>query len=73
MLLFEIENFPPTINSYPECNQIVVDAATKIVGVQRASIAQKTMISEDFSFFLTARPGTYDQTIFLICNKIINN
>jgi hypothetical protein len=50
-------NFPPTINSYPECHQVVVRAASKIVGAHRASLPQKTMVAEDFSYFLHARPG----------------
>ena len=51
------DGYPATINSYPECNKVVVDAATKIVGVHRASRPQKTMGAEDFAFFLEKRPG----------------
>lgn len=51
------ENFPPTINSYPECHKVVVRAASKIVGERRASLPQRTMVAEDFSYFLHARPG----------------
>lgn len=51
------ENFPPTINSYPECHQVVVRAAAKVVGLERAAMPQKTMVAEDFSYFLHARPG----------------
>lgn len=54
----KIENFPPTINSYPECHKVVTRAAAKIVGEGRSSLPQKTMVAEDFSYFLHARPGT---------------
>jgi hypothetical protein len=36
---------------------VVVRAATKIVGTHRAALPQKTMVAEDFSYFLHARPG----------------
>ena len=32
-------------------------AAAKVVGQARASLPQKTMVAEDFSYFLHARPG----------------
>lgn len=51
--------FPPTINAYPECTQIVINAASKIVGEKYAARPQKTMGAEDFSFFLQERPGCF--------------
>lgn len=58
------ENFPPTINSYPECHKVVTRAAAKIVGEARSSLPQKTMVAEDFSYFLHARPGKVFCTTF---------
>ena len=49
--------YPPTVNSYPECNRVVTRAASRIVGPERAQRPQKTMGAEDFSYFLQARPG----------------
>lgn len=49
--------YPPTVNSYPECNRVVTRAASRIVGAERAQRPQKTMGAEDFSYFLQARPG----------------
>ena len=57
MFTIYAENFPPTINSYPECHKVVTHAAAKVVGQTRASLPQKTMVAEDFSYFLHARPG----------------
>jgi len=51
------DGFPATDNSYPECTAAVRKAARKIVGEKRASVPQKTMAAEDFSFFLKKRPG----------------
>eukprot|EP01038_Epipyxis_sp_PR26KG_P013121 gene13121-17587_t len=51
--------YPPTVNNYPECNQIVSDAAANFVGPQRSSLPQKTMGAEDFSYFLEERPGCF--------------
>jgi amidohydrolase len=51
--------YPPTVNAYPECTQRVVDAATPIVGKDRAGMKQMTMGAEDFSFFLQERPGCF--------------
>ena len=49
--------YPPTVNNYPECNEVVVKAATPFVGAERASKPQKTMGAEDFAYFLQERPG----------------
>lgn len=57
--LFLLDGYPPTINSYPECNKVVVDAATPFVGANRAAKPQKTMGAEDFSYFLQQRPGCF--------------
>jgi amidohydrolase len=51
--------YPATVNSYPECTQRVVDAATPIVGADRAAKKQLTMGAEDFSYFLQNRPGCF--------------
>lgn len=51
------ENFPPTTNSYPESHKVVTRAAAKIVGEARSALPQKTMVAEDFSYFLNDRPG----------------
>jgi len=51
--------YPPTVNSYPECNKVVTTAAAKIVGEARSSLPQKTMGAEDFSYFLQQRPGCF--------------
>jgi amidohydrolase len=50
--------YPPTVNSHPECVEVVINAATKIVGKNRSSLPQKTMGAEDFSYFMEIRPGT---------------
>lgn len=55
--MFLVDGYPPTVNSYPECNQVVIDAAIPFVGKERASKPQKTMGAEDFSYFLQQRPG----------------
>lgn len=57
LTVFLLERFPPTINSYPDCYNVVVQAASKIVGPERASLPQQTMIAEDFAYFLQERPG----------------
>ena len=54
--------YPPTVNSYPECNRVVTRAASRIVGPERAQRPQKTMGAEDFSYFLQARPGEQQKT-----------
>jgi metal-dependent amidase/aminoacylase/carboxypeptidase family protein len=46
--------YPPTVNAYPECVEIVTTAAAKIVGRAKAALPQKTMGAEDFSYFLQA-------------------
>ncbi len=51
--------YPPTVNSHPECVDVVVNAATKIVGKNRSSLPQKTMGAEDFSYFMEVRPGIF--------------
>ena len=51
--------YPPTVNAYPECVNIVTGAAAKIVGTDFASLPQKTMGAEDFSYFLQQRPGCF--------------
>ena len=51
--------YPPTVNAYPECVNIVTCAAAKIVGTDFASLPQKTMGAEDFSYFLQQRPGCF--------------
>jgi amidohydrolase len=53
-----VDGYPPTINSYPEHVDIIVNAAAKIVG-SNASLPQKTMGAEDFSLFLQQRPGCF--------------
>lgn len=49
--------YPPTINAYPDCVRVVTTAASKVVGAERASLPQKTMGAEDFSYFMQERPG----------------
>jgi len=51
--------YPPTINSYPECNAAVVKAATRFVGDLRSHGPQKTMGAEDFAYFLQECPGCF--------------
>jgi metal-dependent amidase/aminoacylase/carboxypeptidase family protein len=51
--------YPATVNSYPECNAVVIAAATRVVGSLRAAGPQKTMGAEDFSFFLEKIPGKF--------------
>ena len=51
--------YPPTVNAYPECVQIVKRAGSKIVGESNAGIPIKTMGAEDFSYFLEAIPGAF--------------
>eukprot|EP01040_Poterioochromonas_malhamensis_P011295 gene11295-12304_t len=51
--------YPPTVNAYPECNEVVIKAATPFVGRERSSKPQKTMGAEDFSYFLQQRPGCF--------------
>lgn len=51
--------YPPTINAYPECVDVVNRASTKVVGAERAGRPQRTMGAEDFSYFLQARPGCF--------------
>lgn len=52
-----VDGYPPTINSYPECNEVVSKAAARFVGNERSRLPQKTMGAEDFSYFLQERPG----------------
>lgn len=51
--------YPPTINAYSECVQIVKSAGSKIVGESNAGIPVRTMGAEDFSYFLEAIPGAF--------------
>eukprot|EP00047_Mylnosiga_fluctuans_P019761 m.85794 g.85794 ORF g.85794 m.85794 type:complete len:398 (+) comp8254_c0_seq1:87-1280(+) len=51
--------YPPTVNAYPECVEIVNSASARIVGVANCGKPQKTMGAEDFSYFLQARPGCF--------------
>lgn len=51
--------YPPTVNNYPECNQLVTNIASQLVGESRSSLPQKTMGAEDFSFFLEKKPGCF--------------
>jgi amidohydrolase len=51
--------YPPTVNNYPECNEVVVEASKRFVGETRAQKPQKTMGAEDFSYFLQQRPGCF--------------
>jgi len=37
---------------------VVTRAAAKIVGEARSALPQKTMVAEDFSYFVNDRPGT---------------
>ncbi len=57
--------YPPTVNAYPECNEVVIKAATPFVGRERSSKPQKTMGAEDFSYFLQQRPGESIAFLFL--------
>lgn len=59
VIVLHVDGYPPTINSYPECNKVVSDAATPFVGADRAAKPQKTMGAEDFSYFLQQRPGCF--------------
>lgn len=54
-----LDGYPATVNNYPECNQVVINAATPLVGAHRAAMPQRTMGAEDFSYFLEKRPGQY--------------
>lgn len=51
--------YPPTINAYPECVEVVTTAAAKIVGAAHSALPQKTMGAEDFSYFLQQKPGAF--------------
>jgi amidohydrolase len=51
--------YPPTVNAYPECVEMVRNAAKRVVGEQRCGLPQRTMGAEDFSFFLEQRPGCF--------------
>lgn len=51
--------YPPTVNAYPACVDLVNRAATSVVGAARAGKPQCTMGAEDFSFFLQQRPGCF--------------
>ena len=51
--------YPPTVNAYPECVQVVKNAGSKIVGKSNACVPVKTMGAEDFSYFLEAIPGAF--------------
>lgn len=51
--------YPPTVNAYPECVELVRRAAAKVVGADRSCLPQRTMGAEDFSYFLQQRPGCF--------------
>lgn len=48
----------PIIND-PVISQKVIDSATKVVGSERIAKMPKKMSSEDFSFYLTKKPGVF--------------
>lgn len=57
---FDYEHgYPPTVNAYPECNKLVTDIASQLVGEKRSGLPQKTMGAEDFSYFLEKKPGCF--------------
>lgn len=49
--------YPPTVNAYPECVEVVKNAARKIIS--GTIEPEMTMGAEDFSFFLQQRPGCF--------------
>lgn len=51
--------YPITVNSCQESVMAVTRAAAKVVGEAKASLPQKTMGAEDFSYFLQQRPGCF--------------
>jgi len=50
--------YPATVND-PEMTQLVLEAATEIVGVENVRKLEPKMGAEDFSYFLEQRPGSY--------------
>ena len=50
--------YPATVNE-PEMTQLVLEAATEIVGVENVRKLEPKMGAEDFSYFLEQRPGSY--------------
>lgn len=53
-----ISNYPCTVN-HPRETDIVLEAASKIVGPMALRVEKGVMASEDFSFFLQKRPGAF--------------
>ncbi len=51
-------NYPPTINHVKE-TELLRQSAAKVVGQEQVVSFEPTMGSEDFSFFLQAKPGCY--------------
>jgi amidohydrolase len=51
-------HYPPTIN-HPEATAHMTRVAQRVVGAEKVSQFTPTMGSEDFSFFLQAKPGCY--------------
>lgn len=51
--------YPPTVNAYPECVDVVNRASASVVGPERSGRPQRTMGAEDFSYFLQQRPGCF--------------
>lgn len=51
-------HYPPTIN-HPEATAHMRRVAEQVVGAEKVSQFTPTMGSEDFSFFLQAKPGCY--------------
>jgi len=51
-------HYPPTIN-HPEATAHMMRVAEQVVGAEKVSQFTPTMGSEDFSFFLQAKPGCY--------------
>lgn len=51
-------HYPPTIN-HPEATEHMMRVAEQVVGAEKVSQFTPTMGSEDFSFFLQAKPGCY--------------
>lgn len=74
--------YPPTVNAYPECVEIVKRAAAKLVGDGLSGGNIRTMGAEDFSYFLQERPGnavfvnisiSFNCCRLLLCIKIVLN
>jgi amidohydrolase len=51
--------YPATVNSHPECVQLVRKAAQTFLEPSDTNVPQKTMGAEDFSYFLQEIPGAF--------------